>query len=143
MANNRRSISLSKAIFTSIFCIFTLLSGHAIANSGGKEASASAGAPTAALEPIIVNLSSFDRYLQIGITLQLAKPEIADKVKVMMPVVRHSLIMLLSGKESTQIQTAEGKNELIDEIKERINRVLDVKEHDGVTDIFFVNFVIQ
>ncbi|MBY0571874.1 MAG: flagellar basal body-associated FliL family protein, partial [Burkholderiaceae bacterium] len=57
--------------------------------------------------------------------------------------VRHSLIMLLSGKESTQIQTAEGKNELIDEIKERINRVLDVKEHDGVTDIFFVNFVIQ
>jgi len=116
---------------------------QASANSGGGSASASAGAATTPLEPFIVNLSTYDRYLQVAITLQLAKPELADKIKQNMPVVRHNLIMLLSSKDSAAIQSANGKHDLIEEIKDKINKVLDVKERDGVTDVYFVNFVIQ
>ncbi|MBC3869539.1 flagellar basal body-associated FliL family protein [Undibacterium oligocarboniphilum] len=135
------NITSLKTLLTAILLLSALQSGSALANSGGKEANA--GTPTAVLEPFTVNLSSFDRYLQINITLQVASVEAADKIKLYMPVVRHSMIMLLSGKESAQIQNSEGKHALIDEIKERLNGVLGLKEHDGVTDVFFVNFVIQ
>ena len=58
-------------------------------------------------------------------------------------MVRHAMIMLLSGKESSDIQNADGKHELINEIKEKLNSLLELKEHDGVTDVYLVNFVIQ
>ena len=60
-----------------------------------------------------------------------------------MPLVRHAMIMLLSGKESADIQNADGKHELIAEIKEKLNQVLDLKEREGVADVYLVNFVIQ
>lgn len=106
--------------------------------SGGEGASL-----TTPLEPFTVNLTSADRYLQVSVTLQVAQPDVTEKIKLFMPRVRHAMIMLLSDKESSQIQSAEGKHELIDEIKERINKVLGLKEHDGITDVYFVNFVIQ
>ena len=97
----------------------------------------------APLEPFTVNLSSFDKYLQISITLQLGNPELSEKIKTMMPMVRHSMIMLLSSKDSEDIKSPDGKHALIEEIKEKINGLLEVKEREGVTDVYFVNFVIQ
>lgn len=128
-----------------IILLFALASTqHTTFASSKESASGSAASVTTPLDPITVNLASFDRYLQISITLQLAKPEVVEKIKAVMPMVRHNLIMLLSAKESAQIQSPAGKTELIDEIKTRLNNsVLDVKERDGITDIFFVNFVIQ
>ncbi|MBI3713236.1 MAG: flagellar basal body-associated FliL family protein [Burkholderiales bacterium] len=124
---------------------FTALgaSNQALANSGKSSASAEAGAPVARLEPFVVNLARFDRYLQAIITLQLGASEIGDKVKTYMPMVRHTIILTLSGKAYEVVQTSEGKKELIEELKTKLNKVLDVKEHDGVSDIFFENFVIQ
>jgi flagellar FliL protein len=113
------------------------------ANSGGGSASAAAGS-TAKLEPFVVNLSSFDRYLQATVTLQVASGEIAEKIKVLMPMIRHGLIIILSSKDASQLQTSEGKHEVMDEIKEKVNQVLEIKkEHDGVSEIFFENFIIQ
>jgi flagellar FliL protein len=139
-----QKFSFLKLFCSALLCVLCGLTPAAFANSGGGSASASAGgAATATLEPFTVNLSSFDRYLQISVTLQVAGPEVADKIKAVMPMVRHNMIMLLSGKESSQIQSADGKHDLIEEIKERINKVLETKEKNGVTDVFFVNFVIQ
>ncbi len=136
---------LSNPWLLRVIAIFALLCLNTGASASSKESSSgSAATVTTPLDPITVNLASFDRYLQISITLQVAKPEVIERVKAVMPMVRHNLIMLLSAKESAQIQTPTGKTELIDEIKSRLNNsVLEVKEHDGVTDIFFVNFVIQ
>ncbi len=119
------------------------LSGQALAYSDKASASASAGAPVARLEPFVVNLASFDRYLQAIITLQVGANEIGDKIKMYMPMVRHTIILTLSGKGYEEVQTSAGKKELIEELKTKLNKVLDVKEHDGVSDIFFENFVIQ
>lgn len=128
-------------------CAFSLAmlgsSQPASANSDKASASAGAGAAIARLEPFVVNLASFDTYLQAIITLQLGASEINDKIKMYMPMVRHTIILTLSGKESEQVRTSEGKKELIEELKTKINKVLDLKEHDGVNDIFFENFVIQ
>lgn len=95
------------------------------------------------LEPFTVNLASFDRYLQVMVSLQVAGPEIAEKIKQYMPKVRHHIILILSNKESSEVQSTQGKHELIDSIKHRLNQALELKEHDGITDIYFENFVIQ
>lgn len=118
-------------------------SASASANGGGSASASAGGAPTAHLEPFVVNLSSFDRYLQAVITLQVTATEVADKVKTYMPVVRHVVIMTLSSKESADVQTSSGKKALVEELRERINKALDAKGHDGVSDVFFENFVIQ
>lgn len=131
----------TKTLLTFMLCLLPLFAGQAHANEG--KASAEGGGLTMPLEPFVVNLMSFDRYLQVSITLQVAKPEVNEKIKAIMPVVRHQLLMLLSSKESQQITNADGKHELILQIKEKINDALDVKEREGVTDVFFVNFVIQ
>lgn len=130
------------AIIT-MFVGMLAFSAGASANSGGSASASAAGAPTAHLEPFVVNLSSFDRYLQAVITLQVTATEVADKVKTYMPVVRHVVIMTLSSKESADVQSSDGKRALVEELREKINKVLKAKEHEGVSDVFFENFVIQ
>lgn len=121
-------------------CVF-LLPNTAQAESK-KEGEAGADA-ISRLEPFTVNLARFDRYLQVMVSLQVASPEVAEKVKQYMPKVRHHIIVLLSSKESDEVQSTQGKHELIENIKHRLNQALELKEHDGITDIYFENFVIQ
>lgn len=135
-------IPITKSILTTALCLAILFSGNALASSGGS-ASASGAAATARLEPFVVNLAGFDRYLQVIVTLQIANGEVGERIKTYMPVIRHRLLLILSSKDSAQIQTLEGKQELIEEIKSSVNKTLNLKEHDGITDIFFENFVIQ
>lgn len=143
MSNKSQSFAKkwTASVLLSIGCLVSIGSAHA---SDKASASASAGAaPTARLEPFVVNLASFDRYLQTIITLQMGAPESADKVKLFMPMVRHAVITTLSSKDYTEIQTVEGKKTLIEELRKKINGALSTKDHDGVQDIFFENFVIQ
>jgi flagellar FliL protein len=138
---------MRKTLSTFVFVFSALLS---LAFSGGmahanEKASAStgSGAPTTRLEPFVVNLASFDRYLQTAVTLQLAASDVADKVKMFMPMVRHVVIMTLSSKDSAELQSTEGKKVLIDELRAKINQILDTKNDHGVNDVFFETFVIQ
>ncbi len=143
MSNKSQSFAKKwiASVLLSIGCVVSIGSANA---SDKASASASAGAaPTARLEPFVVNLASFDRYLQTIITLQMGAPESADKVKLFMPMVRHAVITTLSSKDYTEIQTVEGKKTLIEELRKKINGALSTKDHDGVQDIFFENFVIQ
>lgn len=133
-----------KTVYTFILClVLGMTTGWASANSGGKEGGESAGTPTAKLEAFTVNLSSTERYLQLSMALQIASAEVNEKIKMFMPKVRHTLILLLSSKDSEHLQSLEGKHQLMEEIKEGVNKTLELKEHDGVTDVFFENFVIQ
>ncbi len=130
------------SIFFNILLISLLgFSGLSFANSGAKEGGA--GGDTAKLEAFTVNLANTDRYLQVVVTLKVASAEVAEQVKTYMPMVRHGMILILSSKDDAQIKTAEGKRELIVEIREKLNKVLKLTEHNGVTDIFFETFVIQ
>lgn len=133
---------LNKILLSCALCLGVLISGQVTAKEG-KEASAAGSVPMARLEAFTVNLSGVDRYLQVNIALQLASPEVAEKIKAYMPVVRHKMIVMLSSKESGELNSLEGKRNLMTEIKETINKALELKERDGVTDVFFENFVIQ
>jgi flagellar FliL protein len=137
----RKTFSLSMFMICSLLSI-ALSSGVAHANEKAS-AKDGAGTPTTKLDSFVVNLASFDRYLQTVVTLQLGASDIAEKVKMYMPMVRHVVIMTLSSKDSSELQSIEGKKILIDELKTKINQVLSSKGDDGVSDIFFETFVIQ
>lgn len=134
--------SLFRAVLIGSIFIGSLLFTHK-ASAFSDKASAGAAVVVAKLEPFVVNLSSFDRFLQTIITLQLSRPELTEKIKTSMPMIRHAVIMTLSGKEGEDVQDNAGKKLLIEELRSRINKAISVKDDDGVIDIFFENFVIQ
>jgi flagellar FliL protein len=127
-------------------------------------------APTfAPLDPFTVNLADRDaeRYAQVGITLELADPHVADQVKAYMPAIRNNILMALAEKTATQLMDREGKAKLAEQIRRETSRAMGVEvadpdEEEGdkpkattkkkkkkaeaelpITAVHFSNFIIQ
>lgn len=90
------------------------------------------------LEPFIVNLSDRDseRFAQVGITLQVEDPHMADEMKAYMPAIRNAILLILSHKSSEELLSAEGKQKLAQEIRRESARamgyeVADPEEEDA------------
>lgn len=98
------------------------------------------------LEPFTVNLQpeNGDQYLQIAFTLQVDGAEQAEVIKTNMAKVRSRVLLLLSGKKASEINTIEGKQQLAGEIlavvKEPFSKKADEQE---VSDVLFTSFIIQ
>ena len=105
---------------------------------------------TVSLKPIIVNLSdpSGDKYLKIAITLVERKNPSKKKegegesggVSLEDAMVKDAIIGLLSSKDSTDINSYEGKNAIKKELIAAINKTL---KKNLVKDIYFTEFIIQ
>ncbi|WP_296949244.1 flagellar basal body-associated protein FliL [uncultured Massilia sp.] len=99
-----------------------------------------------AIEPFTVNLQpeNGDQYLQVAFTLQVDGPEQVEVIKANMAKVRSRVLLLLSGKKASEINTVEGKQQLAGEIlaavKEPFDRHGDEQE---VSDVLFTSFIIQ
>lgn len=123
-------------VLTAALLIF---SASAQANSS-KEGGASAYAK---LETLTVNLHGLTQYLQVNMTLKLAKPEISESIKEWNPAIRHELILLLSSQKGAELATFEGKKKVMEAARTTINKILKLDDHGGVTDILFESFIIQ
>jgi flagellar FliL protein len=99
-----------------------------------------------AIEPFTVNLQpdNGDQYLRIAFTLQVDGPEQVELIKNNMAKVRSRVLLLLSGKKASEINTVEGKQQLAGEIlavvKEPFEQHGDEQE---VEDVLFTEFIIQ
>lgn len=99
-----------------------------------------------AIEPFTVNLQpeNGDQYLQIAFTLQVDGAEQAEVIKNNMAKVRSRVLLLLSGKKASEINTVQGKQQLAGEIlavvKEPFTEHGDEQE---VSDVLFTSFIIQ
>jgi flagellar FliL protein len=99
-----------------------------------------------AIEPFTVNLQpeNGDQYLQVAFTLQVEGTEQAELIKTNMAKVRSRVLLLLSGKKASEINTVEGKQQLAGEIlavvKEPFTEHGDEQE---VADVLFTSFIIQ
>lgn len=107
---------------------------------GGKE---SGNGAYEKLEPFTVNLVGLKQMIQVSLTLKLAKPEAGEKVKLYMPVIRHEMIILLSGKTAEQIGKSEGKQRLIAETKAAVNKAIELDAKEGIADVLFEQIIIQ
>jgi flagellar FliL protein len=124
---------------SSLLVVFLLSAGTANAEEGGGNAG-----KFATVGAIVANLSgSTPRYIQIEMTLKLSNPELSEKVKTYMPVIRNNLILLFSSKNAEQLAPTEAKQKLIEESKVAINKAMGLAEKEGVTEVFFSSFIIQ
>ena len=121
--------------------------GGAAPHGASKKKAAKAGPPVfVPLEPFTVNLQpeTGEQYLQIAVTLQVATPEEVELVKLNMPKVRSRLLLLLSNKKASEINTGEGKKQLASEIIALVKEPFEEKgEPQEVSDVLFTSFIIQ
>ncbi len=136
--------SLATFFLTVVLSFATCVGG---ASEGGGESGKEGGGGNGQLikvDAIVVNLMGPNQqYLQVEMILKLAKPEVADRVKLYMPVIRHKMILLLSGKDANQLLPMEGKKKLLQESKDAVNEALELTDKEGVTDVLFGSFIIQ
>lgn len=95
------------------------------------------------LEPFTVNLAG-ERVLQVSVSLQVAKAEDADQLKLYQPVVKSRMLMLLSSKSAETLQAPQGKAELAAEIATALKQpyVKDLAA-PAIGGVFLTAFVIQ
>lgn len=84
------------------------------------------------LENMVVNLADAggSRYIQIGLTLQLQDAATGDAVKVFMPSIRSSILLLLSKRTSEDVLSAEGKEKLNRDIIAAVSEVMGYEVED-------------
>ncbi|SFV02951.1 flagellar basal body-associated protein FliL [Pseudoduganella namucuonensis] len=106
------------------------------------------GPPTyVTVDPFTVNLqpeTEQDQYLQLAFTLQVEGLEDSESIKNNMAKVRSRVLLLLSGKRASEINTPEGKQQLAKEIMAQINEPFENKgSEQEVTEVLFTSFIIQ
>ena len=100
----------------------------------------------ATLEPFTVNLQqeASEQFLQVAITVQVSDEKAMEEVKLYMPQVRNRILLLLSSKKASEINTADGKKKLAEEIAAQIRAPFSKESKpQEVDNVFFTSFVIQ
>ena len=85
-----------------------------------------------------------EQYLQLAFTLQVSGLEEVEVIKNNMPKVRSRLLLLLSSKKASDINTPEGKQQLSAEIMEQVRAPFEERgAQQDVTEVLFTSFIIQ
>lgn len=100
------------------------------------------------LEIFTVNLrpeaSEPQQYLQTAINLQVPSEEAAADLKAHMPELRNRILFILTNKKAVEITSVEGKNALITEITEELQKPFSGSEKEQkLTGVYFTSFIIQ
>jgi flagellar FliL protein len=99
-----------------------------------------------AIDPFTVNLQpeNGDQYLRVAFTLQVDGAEQAELIKSNMAKVRSRVLLLLSGKKASEINTVEGKQQLAGEILAVVKQPFSEHgDEQEVSDVLFTEFIIQ
>lgn len=98
------------------------------------------------IESFTVNLQpeNGEQYLQVQFTLQVAGAEQSTIIKDNMAIVRNRVLLLLSSKKASEINTVEGKQQLAGEIQAAIAEPFEKQgDEQEVSDVLFTSFIIQ
>lgn len=94
---------------------------------GDEEVSAKVSVPTfLPLDNMVANLADpgGDRFVQLGITLELADEKTASTVKQYLPSIRNGILMLVSQRTADELLAREGKEKLAADILEEVSAPL-------------------
>lgn len=104
-----------------------------------------------------------DRYLQVGISLKITKPDLEEKIKASNPEIMHRVNMVLQSKRPSELSTTEGKEQLSLQIKGQVEYVLGLRKtapslsaeqaeatptetpniKSDIAEVLFTSFIIQ
>jgi len=94
------------------------------------------------LDTFIVNLADKEgkRYLRITLDLEYNDENLDEELEKRLPQIRDSILMIIPDKKYHEINTADGKKGLRDELMAVINGLLKTGQ---IINIYFSEFVIQ
>lgn len=91
-----------------------------------------------------VNLAGHRKYLMVDVQLLIEGEQNVEKIKKNMPALRHALIMLLSGREASELSTTEQREALRQETLAALRKTLaQYADSDGLRDVFFTEFLLN
>ncbi|MDZ7278069.1 flagellar basal body-associated protein FliL [Pantoea eucrina] len=161
MSDNAKAKGRKRSILIPVLLVVTLaacsVAGYVVwrmmnKHEGDKPEAAKVEPPAApiffALDTFTVNLVNADndpdRVLYVGFTLRLPDEESRRRMNDYLPEVRSRLLMLLSRQSSTALATEQGKQALVDQIKQVLAPPL-VKGQPPqvVSDVLFTAFILR
>jgi len=87
------------------------------------------------LDPFTVNLADkqAERFAQVGITLEIEDVQVAEQIKVYMPVIRNNVLLALSERTAAELMDRDGKARLAERVRRESSRALgvDTEEHEA------------
>jgi len=94
------------------------------------------------LEPFVVNVTGegYPRYLKLQLALEADDLETRTELEARVDQIRDTTILLLSSKRLADVTDFEGKALLKDDLRDRVNALLDGGE---VRSVLFTEFVVQ
>ncbi len=94
------------------------------------------------LEPFIANLADDGgrRYLKATFQIDFGSADVPAAMQARLPQLRDLLLTLFTSKTFDDIRTPEGKQQLREEIIQRVNQVLD---RDLAKAVYFTEFIVQ
>lgn len=99
------------------------------------------------LKPTIIvnfNARGRQRFLQAEVSLLVREDDVVAAIEEHSTMLQHGLLMLFSGQDYTEMQTAEGKELLRQLSLEEVQRMLEQEiGKPGVEQVLFTNFVMQ
>lgn len=96
--------------------------------------------------PFVVNFTapSDVRFMQVTLQVSARDPAVIERVKEHTPAIRNGLVLLFSGQDPAALNTREGKETLLKQCLDEVNRVLKEQTGSaGVENVYFTSFVMQ
>ena len=95
-------------------------------------------------EPLTVSVvADRQRYLQAHVAFAMREHDVSAGLERHLPTIRSRLRGLLQAKTFTQLQTREGKEELLKEMRGVVNNTLEAEGEHSIERVLFTNFVMQ
>jgi flagellar FliL protein len=98
------------------------------------------------LEPFTVNLAeeNGDHYLQVSVVYQVTDEKAVEQVKTYLPVIRNRILLLLSAKHPSELNSASGKVKLVSELVAAARESIPgTTPERGIMGAYLGAFVIQ
>lgn len=97
-----------------------------------------------ALDTFTVNLGDADRVLYIGVTLRLKDEATRQRLSEFLPEVRSRLLLLFSRQDGAALATDEGKQKLVEAIKNTLAPPLVAGQpQQVVSDVLYTAFILR
>jgi flagellar FliL protein len=129
-----------------IICTIILLLGFTQTQAAEDEAAAKTSAYVSLGDPMVLNLSGTRRltFLQISADVLISDANAEETVKVHVPAIRHSLIMLLSEQKASDIKSPDKREQIRQQATAQVQSLMvALSGSTEVSDILFSSILVQ
>ena len=129
-----------------ILCTIILLLGFTEARAAEDEPAPTSSAYISLGKPMVLNLSGTKRltFLQISADVLVSDANAEETIKVHVPAIRHSLIMLLSEQKASDIKSPDKREEIRQQATAQVQSLMvALSGSTEVSDILFSSILVQ